>query len=101
MCWSVRMAYTNFRQKRRTRTGADAATMKFMRKLNGILIAAVAACAFGGSLRGQSSAGTGSLEFSAFVSPTAAKPEPVRDFTFYVLTKSYEDIRKEVETRNG
>ena len=49
----------------------------------------------------QSSAGTGSLEFSAFVSPTAAKPEPVRDFTFYVLTKSFEDIKKEVETKNA
>jgi hypothetical protein len=72
-----------------------------MRKLKGIMIATVVACALGTSLRAQGSAGAGSLEFSAFVSPTAAKPEPVRDFTFYVLTKSYEDIKKEVETKNG
>ena len=95
------MADTNFREKRRARTDTDAATMRFMKKPAGIFIAVVAACAFGTSLRAQSTAGTGSLEFSAFVSPTAAKPEPVRDFTFYVLTKSYEDIKKEVEERNG
>jgi len=35
------------------------------------------------------------------VSPTAAKPEPVRDFTFYVLTKSYEDIKHEIVEANG
>jgi len=75
--------------------------MKFMGKLNGVLIVSVAACAFAGTAGGQSPAGNGSLEFSAFVSPTAAKPEPVRDFTFYVLTKSYEDIKKEVEIKNG
>lgn len=62
---------------------------------------AVAACAFGGATSAQSQGTTGTLEFSAFVSPTAAKPEPVRDFTFYVLTKSYEEIKKEVETKNG
>lgn len=95
------MADTNFRKKRQTRTGVDAATMRFMGKLSGFLIAAAAACAFSSSSYAQGSAGTGSLEFSAFVSPTAAKPEPVRDFTFYVLTKSYEDIKKEVEAKNG
>src|SRR5262249_14255581 len=95
------MADTNLRKKRRTQAGPDAATMKFMRKLYGVLVAAAVAGAFGTSLRAQSSAAAGSLEFSAFVSPTAAKPEPVRDFTFYVLIKSYEDIKKEVETKNG
>jgi len=39
----------------------------------------------------QDQGGTGALEFTAFVSPTAAKPEPVRDFTFYLrVTKSFE-----------
>ncbi|HVH50427.1 MAG TPA: hypothetical protein VM781_02075 [Candidatus Bathyarchaeia archaeon] len=46
-------------------------------------------------------AGTGALEFTAKVTPTAAKPEPVRDFTFYVLTKSYGDIVKDLDEREG
>jgi len=45
--------------------------------------------------------GDRALEFAAYVSPTAAKPEPVRDFTFYVLTKSYEDIKHEIVEANG
>jgi len=44
---------------------------------------------------------TGSLDFVARISPTAARPEPVRQFTFYVLTKSYADIVKEVEEQNA
>ena len=95
------MADTNSYNKREARTGVDAATMRLMRTLIGILIAVVAVCAFEAAVIAQSPAGTGSLEFSAFVSPTAAKPEPVRDFTFYLLTKSFEDIKKEVETKNG
>jgi hypothetical protein len=43
----------------------------------------------------------GALEFTARVTPTAAKPEPVRDFTFYVLTKSYDDIVQEIDERDG
>jgi len=69
-----------------------------MRKLIGILVGVCAIFAIGAGA--QSPAEMGSLEFSAFVSPTAAKPEPVRDFTFYVLTKSFEDIKKEVEAKN-
>src|SRR5215467_278216 len=44
---------------------------------------------------------TGSLEFTAKVTPTAAKSEPVRDFSFYLLTKSYNDIVKELDERDG
>ena len=40
--------------------------------------------------------GTGSIDMTARVTPTGARPEPVRQFTFYVLTKSYADIIKEV-----
>lgn len=40
---------------------------------------------------------TGSLEFTAHITPTAARPEPVRQFTFYILTRSYTDIVKEAE----
>lgn len=82
--------------------GADAATMNFMKKPSGILMAMAVVCALAAtSVNAQTSVGTGTLEFSAFVTPTAAKPEPVRNFTFYVLTKSFEDIKKEVEASNG
>ncbi|HEX4544137.1 MAG TPA: hypothetical protein VH114_13290 [Candidatus Acidoferrum sp.] len=43
---------------------------------------------------------TGSLEFTAHITPTAARPEPVRQFTFYILTKSYADIVKEIEEKD-
>src|ERR1700756_371470 len=53
------------------------------------------------SSRKHAQAGTGALEFTAKVTPSAAKPEPVRDFTFYVLTKSYDDIVRDLEAREG
>jgi hypothetical protein len=43
---------------------------------------------------------TGSLEFTAHITPTSARPEPVRQFTFYILTKSYRDIVKEAEEKD-
>src|SRR5438876_8034863 len=43
---------------------------------------------------------TGSLEFVARITPTAARPEPVRQFTFYILTKSYTANVKEVEEKD-
>lgn len=43
---------------------------------------------------------TGSLEFTAHITPTAARPEPVRQFTFYILTQSYSDIVKEAEQKD-
>ena len=49
----------------------------------------------------QAQTGTGALELTARVTPTAAKPEPVRDFTFYVLTRSYDGIIKELDERDG
>jgi hypothetical protein len=51
-----------------------------------------------GATWAQSTAGA--LELAARISPTAARPEPVRQFTFYVLTKSYAEIVKEVEAEN-
>lgn len=38
----------------------------------------------------------GSLDLTARVTPTGARPEPVRQFTFYVLTRSYAEVAKEV-----
>lgn len=56
------------------------------------------ACFLAPGARTQSA--TGSLDFVARITPTAARPEPVRQFTFYVLTKSYAEIVKEVEGEN-
>jgi len=39
----------------------------------------------------------GSIEFVARVSPTGGHAEPVRGFTFYLLRKSVQDIRREAE----
>jgi len=51
-----------------------------------------------GVARAQSE--TGALELSARITPTRARPEPVRQFTFYVLTKSYSEIVKEIEEKD-
>jgi hypothetical protein len=60
----------------------------------------VAMCAlfFVSGTRAQSD--TGGLELIARITPTAARPEPVRQFTFYILTKSYSEIVKEVEAKD-
>jgi len=72
-----------------------------MRKLNGIWMGLVSACAIAATAQAQEQARTGTLEFTAYVSPSGAKPEPVRDFTFYLLTKSFEEIKHEIEEKNG
>ncbi len=48
----------------------------------------------------QAQTTTGTLEFTARITPTAARPEPVRQFTFYVLTKGYTEIVREVEEKD-
>lgn len=40
---------------------------------------------------------TGRVEFTARVTPTGGRPEPVRQLTFYLLRKSLEDIRAEAQ----
>ncbi len=70
-----------------------------MRRINAILLAILAGVVcFTPSSRAQNSGVT--LEITARITPTAARPEPVRQFTFYVLTKSYADIAKEIEEGN-
>jgi hypothetical protein len=49
-------------------------------------------CAGGTSVGAQSS---GNIEFSAQVTPTAGRPEPVRQMTFYLLRESLDEIRQE------
>jgi hypothetical protein len=45
----------------------------------------------------QTAVDTGGLQLTAKITPTAARPEPVRQFTFYILSKSYADVSQEVE----
>jgi hypothetical protein len=56
----------------------------------------IGALSFASASNAQTAAGTGTLQLSARITPTAARPEPVRQFTFYVLSKSYADVAEEV-----
>jgi hypothetical protein len=77
----------------------QSATMKPMRRaLRGFIFVLSCACFLAGAAWAQSA--SGSLDFAARITPTAARPEPVRQFTFYVLTKSYAEVVKEVEAEN-
>jgi len=57
--------------------------------------------AFYGGCSASAQSSLGSVEFSARISPSAARPEPVRQFTFYVLTKSYAEVVREVEAQHA
>ncbi len=61
--------------------------------------ALLAAACLAGTARAQADPGT--LEFNARITPTAARPEPVRQFTFYILTKSYTEIVKELAAQDA
>jgi hypothetical protein len=65
-----------------------------------ILFFGVLLCAVCVTRAARAQGGAGSLDFAARITPTAARPEPVRQFTFYVLTKSYVEVVKEVEAEN-
>jgi hypothetical protein len=69
-----------------------------MRKASPLFLAVVSWLACCAPANAQTS--NGMLDFTARITPTAARPEPVRQFTFYVLTKSYADVVKEVEAEN-
>jgi hypothetical protein len=73
--------------------------MKSMRKVVPLFFAwfICAACL---TIATRAQSAFGSLDFAARITPTAARPEPVRQFTFYVLTKSYAEIVKDVEAQN-
>jgi hypothetical protein len=64
-----------------------------------ILRFAVALCALPFASEAPAQTDAGALEVVARITPTAARPEPVRQFTFYVLTRSYSEIVKEVEDK--
>jgi len=44
---------------------------------------------------------TGVLEFAARITPTSGKPEPVRQFTFYLLTRDYAEIVREADAASA
>jgi hypothetical protein len=70
-----------------------------MRRATGISLAfATALAGFACTARAQNS--TGALDITARITPTQARPEPVRQFTFYILTKSYTEIAKAVEDKD-
>jgi hypothetical protein len=70
-----------------------------MRKL-AIFTIVLVLCAMSVASASPAQTTTGSLEFVARITPTAARPEPVRQFTFYILTKSYSEIVREVEEKD-
>ncbi len=65
-----------------------------------VFIVGVALCAFSFVSGARAQGNFGALEITARITPTGARPEPVRQFTFYILTKSYSDIVKEVEEKD-
>jgi hypothetical protein len=68
--------------------------MTFMRKSPRVLLAFLAACLFPALLSAQNN--TGALDLSVYITPTGSQPEPVRQFTLYVLTRSYAEVVKDV-----
>lgn len=68
---------------------------RFMRV--GTVLACTYLSSVASSPAGQDTRATGGIEFVARVTPTAARSEPVRQFTFYLLKKSYANILREAE----
>ena len=71
-----------------------------MRKASPLLCGVLLCVLFVVVHRAGAQSPNGALDLMARVSPTAARPEPVRQFTFYVLTKSYTEITKDVEAQD-
>lgn len=76
--------------------------MTAMRKIfTAVAVLALASFSiWGPGARAQTANANGTLEITARITPTAARPEPVRQFTFYLLTKSYEEIAKEIDAKD-
>ncbi len=58
-------------------------------------------CSLCAARSGISQTTNSTLDITARITPTAARPEPARQVTFYVLSKSYRDICKEVEAEDA
>jgi hypothetical protein len=72
--------------------------MTHMRHFRKIVLAATALSLLPGFVSAQSN--TGSIDLSARITPTGARPEPVRQFSFYILTKSYTEIVNEAAAKD-
>ncbi len=71
-----------------------------MRFLHLALVASLLTLISWSSSAGSSNSG-GAIQFSVYVKPSGGQVvEPVRQLTFYLLSRSLSDIRKEVETIN-
>ena len=65
-----------------------------------VFTASIAMCAFCLVSGARAQSNSGALELTARITPTGARPEPVRQFMFYVLTRSYLEVVKEVEEKD-
>jgi hypothetical protein len=63
-------------------------------------VVGIAMCVFSLVRVARAQGDSGSLDLTARITPTAARPEPVRQFMFYVITRSYSDVVKEVEEKD-
>ena len=61
-----------------------------------MLLPVVACSLFVLGLKIAAQTATGTLDVTARIAATGGRPEPVRQFTFYILTRSYRDIQKDV-----
>jgi len=73
---------------------------KFAHRMVGVAAGTLAAMGAWAAPLPQATATTGAIEFTAMVTPTDAKPQPARDFTFYLLRRSLADIHAEVEAQD-
>ena len=71
--------------------------LRMMKTRMAILAMLLGSLLIGASSLAQTAENTGGLQLTARITPTAARPEPVRQFTFYVLSKSYAEVSQEVE----
>jgi hypothetical protein len=94
------VAGTRLGNKSGLEAGGDSATMAGMKNVTRKVGIAAFLCltASVNTMRAQVAPAPGTLIFQARITPTAARPEPVRQFTFYILSKSYVQIAKEVES---
>lgn len=70
-----------------------------MRKITAPFVLALL-CSLSCSSGAPAQSEKGAIELNARITPTAARPEPVRQFTFYLLTRSYEDVVRDIGAQN-
>jgi hypothetical protein len=76
----------------------ESATMTHMRNFLRVVLFLTALAALPASLLAQGA--RGSIDLTAQITASGSQPEPVRQFTFFILTKSYADVVKEIEAQD-